>query len=189
VQKWLQHTYTFTGGLASLMLTGTTPITPSSYAMLGADGTFWQEQQTTSPTAYMDETEVGVFEFVPTVCASAWFKIQGVNGYQRVRQVQALYEELDDAGLVMSFNFNYASNSTPTQSNTWTSAQLDELSAPVVMQHVGSEWNKSMSIQVIVQDTPGTNATNGKGMRFVTLSLEMEKLGDNYRQIPAIGRA
>ena len=190
VQKWLQHTYSFTGDLASLMLTGTTPMTPSSYAMLGADGTFWQEQQTTSATAYMDETKAGVFEFVPTVGMSAWFKIQGVNGYQRVRQVQVLYEELDDAGLVMSFNFNYASDvSAPTQSNTWTSAQLDELSVPIVMQHVGAEWNKSMSIQVIVQDTPGTNATNGRGMRFVTLSLEMVQIGDNYRQIPAIGRA
>ena len=57
------------------------------------------------------------------------------------------------------------------------------------MQHVAAQYNKSMGIQVTVFDVQGTNSTNGKGMRFVTLSLEMEKLGDTFRQIPAMGRA
>ena len=192
VQKWLQHSYLWASRGASLMLTGTTPQNPSSYAMLGADGAFWQEQQPSAAQAYMDETETGIFTFVSTNYTSAWFKIQGVNGYQRVTQVQVLFEEQDDAGIGMNFAFaggHGGYTSGLAQAAAWTSLQIDEVAVPIVMQHVAAQYNKSMGIQVTVYDTEGTSATNGKGMRFVTLSLEMEKLGDTFRQIPAMGRA
>lgn len=186
VQKWLEHQYVFPRALAGLMLTEKTPITPASYAMVGWDGALWLEQQPTATNAYMDQTEQGLWEFVSTSVRSAWFKIQGVNGYQRVKQIQVLYEEQDDSGIGMYFYADYSSDLF--QFPTWTSQQLDELTKPVVQAHVAAAMNKSMAIQVLVYDTPGANITNGKGMRFVTLSLEMEKLADTYRQIAAIGR-
>jgi len=154
--------------------------------MLDSLGSFWLENQSSSSTSYMDQTVGSVSYFVPTVVTTSWCKIQGVNGYQRATWVQLTYQEMDDCGLTMSIAVNYASGFV--QSFTWPSGKLDELAVPVVQQHVGAKYNKSMSLQITVSDAAGTSVTNGQGARFVGLSMELEKLGDTFRQVPAIGR-
>ena len=185
--KWLEHTYITTGGIAGVLLTGTTPEHPSGYGLLAQDGGFWQEHQPTDTTAYQDDLAAGGAVFVPTYFSSAWVKIQGVQGYQQAGQVQFLFEERDDCGVGMYFEVNYQNG--PVQSYTWPSLVIDELPLPVVMQHVGAQYNKQMSIRVTVFDVPGTEVTTGRGARFVGLSLALRKLGDTFRQVPAAGRA
>lgn len=180
VNKWFQHTYpSQSAPVASAVLTvGASP----TYSTVTTDGQLWAEN-----TSYYDTNAAGTPVFVPTVVTTAWNKIQGVQGYQRARQVQLLFEEMDDCGITMSFAVNY--QSAIVQTYSWPSAVIDRLPNAIVQQHVGGAYMKQLALQVTVSDTPGTNATNGRGARFVGLSLELEALDGRYRQVPSIGKA
>jgi hypothetical protein len=181
LQQWTTHTRNHVSALvvgASLSSTSA----GSTYSLLTADGNVWQELST-----YLDIDASSVSHFVPTSVSTAWVKIQGVQGYQRARRALLMAEELDDCGLTMGFAVNY--DSTIVQTYTWPSSVLDTLPVFEVEQHVAGAYNKEMSLQITVSDVLGANAVTGQGARFVGLAVEMDRIGDRMRQIPAAGRA
>ena len=191
VNKWITHTYPFqSAGVASATMSSLVSGNPPAYATVTFDGNLWLEQQPTSSTAYFDYDVSGVAHFNPTTVTTAWTKLQGVQGYQRARQVQAIWEESDDCGFTMGFAVNYLS--TIVQTASWPSVVVDQLpggAINVVQQHVAGAYMKQMALQVTVSDTAGTNMSNGKGARYVGLSLELEAIGGRFQQVPVAGKA
>jgi hypothetical protein len=188
VNKWLTHVYQHgASSVSSATLSSVVGDVNPSFAAICSDGTLWLEHQPSDATAYMDDDSVGNHYFVPTTVTTAWVKIQGVQGYQRARQVQLLFEESDTCGVTMGFAVNYKSETV--QSHTWSSYVVDNLRRKVVMQHVASKHMKQLALQVSVSDVQGDTVANGKGARFVGLSLELQPLGGQFRQVPAMGRS
>jgi hypothetical protein len=181
LEQWTMHTRArLSSPVASACLSSVA--TGMLYSLLTTDGNLWQE----SASSYYDQDLSLVSHFVPTTVTSAWIKLQGVQGYQRVRRALLLAEELGDCGLTMGFAVNY--NSTVVQTNTWPSTTLDQLPVFQVDQHVAGAYNKGMSLQVTVSDVAGTGSS-GQGARFVGLAIELDRIGDRMRQVPAAGKA
>ena len=190
--KWLTHTYPQqSAGVTSACLASVVAGTNPSFATVTSNGYLWLERQPTDALAYFDDDDTtGTQHFNPTTVTTEWVKIQGVQGFQRARQVQLLFEEADDCGMTMGFAFNYTS--TVAQTYTWPSTIIDQLPLGymnVVQMYVGAQNNLQMAIQVTATDVAGTAMSNGKGARFVGLSLDLEKISDRYVLVPSIGKA
>ncbi len=105
--------------------------------------------------------------------------------YTAVIQACKALVEIETAGA----SSKTKANGTPLQTATWTSTQLKSL--PIrgqVQAYVGAKWNLSMSVAATISDTPGTAMTNGAGMRFAALALELQNLGARYPLTPAGAR-
>ena len=197
---WLTHQYDHqAASLASASYatvdlsnedTGTT-VQTGVLSFVGADGSMWREtdpvneDQTIAP--YMDQDLQATNYFVPTSTTFSWARIQGVQGYQRARRVMLFVEMLDPAGLEIQIATNY--QGSIVQSSTWSDAIVASLPIPQVEMHVAGFANKQQSVQVTVSDVAGTLATTGQGARFVTASIELQRIGDRWPQIAAAGRA
>ena len=181
VQEWTKHVYANQPApVASATLFGT------QFATITTDGNIWLEHLPSDANAYYDADTSGVSHFVPTSIVTPWIRIQGIQGYQRARLCQLLFESLDDCGLLISLAANY--NNATVQTAVWSSQALDKLPAPVVSTKPSGYVNKGMAMQLTFIDSAGSNATNGQGARFVNFAIELQKLGDRYRAIPAGGR-
>jgi hypothetical protein len=182
--QWTRHEYPqLSAPIASACLTFPSP---QKFTLLTTDGQIWQERLPTDAQAYFDEDSSDNRHFVTTSVTVPWDKMQ-LQGYMRAKRAMVFGQQEDDCGLKMELAFNY--DETVRQTATWYSYQLSEL--PIrgqVETHVAAAWNKSMSIQVTLSDLAGSQMTTGKGMRFVSLSLELENIGSRYRQVPVGGR-
>jgi hypothetical protein len=125
---------------------------------------------------------------------SPWYKVSGVQGYQRVWRVQVLIERKTPCNVTLSLATDY--NSTYTQTHTWTDADiaaLQALGAPesnrVLLElHVANQ--KCSAIRVKVSDstpTSGAGVGTGQGISLVSLALIIgAKQG--LQKLPAAGR-
>ncbi len=160
-------------------------------SLVGSDGSMWREtdpineDQTAAP--YMDQDVLQNNYFVPSVVTFSWGKIQGVQGYQRARRAMLLTETLDPSGLTIQIAVNYQSGIV--QSASWLDTTVALLPIPQVELHVAGGYNKQQSIQVTVSDFGGTLAVSGQGARFITASLELQRIGNRWPQIATMGRA
>ena len=182
--QWTRHEYpSLSAPIASACLTFPSP---QKFTVLTTDGQIWQERLPTDALSHFDEDSSGVRQFVVTSVTVPWVKTQ-VQGYARMKRVQLFGQQEDDCGIRLEFAFNY--DEDVRQTSTWYSYQLSEL--PIrgqVETHVAAKHNKSMSMQVTVSDVAGSAMTTGAGMRFVSVAVELEAIGNRYRQVPAAGR-
>jgi hypothetical protein len=98
-------------------------------------------------------------------------------------------EKMGECTMTMQLAVNY--DPTIVQSGTWDSPTLDSLPlGGQVEMHVAGAYNKQMAIQTSFTDGPSPNLAtdNGQGMRFVSAAIELDLIGQRYRQVPAAGR-
>lgn len=191
LSEWTTHVYS----QLSANVAGTCLSSSGTYTVLSADGNIWQERPPTDSLAYADDNSLGQPNFVPQTLTTAWFRIQGEQGYMRARRLMALLNRVSGAGtagLQIQIAFNY--NPAIKQTCSWTAAQLDQAGfsgndQPVDV-HIDAHWNKGMAMQVTLSDTSGgaTSIGSGQGMRFVSLLAELQQIGERYRQIPVAAR-
>ena len=121
---------------------------------------------------------------------TAWIKLQGVQGYQRCRRVMLLTENDKNSGLNLSLAVNY--NPQIVQAASWTYDEVAQLVMPQVEMHVGRRYNKQQAIQITVSDSPGIQEEDVPlgtfGSVFIALAIELQKIGDRYPGIQALGR-
>jgi hypothetical protein len=182
--QWTRHEYpSLSAPIASACLTFPSP---QKFTILTTDGQIWQERLPTDAQSHFDEDVNDARQFVVTSVTVPYVKTQ-LQGYARMKRVQLFGQQEDDCGIKLEFAFNY--DDSVRQTSTWYSYQLSEL--PIrgqVETHVAAKHNKSMSMQVTVSDVAGSAMTTGAGMRFVSVAIELEAIGNRYRAIPAAGR-
>ena len=198
-KQWTTFRYDHTSAPISGMAFAETTTTNSAGALVPtaftvattSDGTLWREQDpalaTLAQPVWEDTDTIGNYYFVPPVYKTAWFKLQGVQGLQRARRVQVMAETQDAAGLTVGLAVNY--DPATVQSHTWTDYTLSNLDVPQVSMMPAGAYNTQQALQVTVQDVGGPLATSGKGLRLVSIAVELQRLGDHNPLVPARGRA
>ncbi|AKU93373.1 hypothetical protein AKJ09_00037 [Labilithrix luteola] len=181
--QWTTHEY---GQLSAPVASTCLTFGSQQFTVLTTDGHLWQERTPTDPNRCMDQDVTGRNCFVPTTITVPFIKTQ-VQGYQRMRRIQTFCEQQDDCGLLVNLAFNY--DETIRQTATWTSQQLQPLNIRgLVETYVSAAYNKQMSVQVSISDTPGAAMTTGAGMRFAAMALELQNLGPRYKLSGAAAR-
>jgi len=159
---------------------------PQRYTLITTDGELWQEKLRSAATAYMDDDVLDASHFVETEITTAPVKVT-VMGDLRARVVQFLGDRLDNCGLEVELQVNY--KDTVVQTDRWYSDDLDQLDVPGMVQvEVDSDWTRCMAVSITVRDKAGSSMTDGRGMRFVALTVDLENVGPRYRAIPALGK-
>ena len=78
------------------------------------------------------------------------------------------------------------------QAASWTYDEVAQLVMPQVEMHVGRRYNKQQAIQITVSDSPGIQEEDVPlgtfGSVFIALAIELQKIGDRYPGIQALGR-
>lgn len=172
LNQWTTHTYTnLDAPIVDLYLNN------DVYTVLTSHGTRYQE----SATSYLDKDSSAVTHFVTLQVVSPWLKISGTQGYQRSRRTLAYGVQNDPCGMTVSLAFNY--DSTVKQSNTWTNEQL--AGQGQVELHTDAAYSKCESLQVTLSDVDSASKVTGQGMSFDAIGLDMDKIGDRYRRLPA----
>lgn len=160
--------------------------------IVGQNASMWRELEpnvevTAGLFPYEDQDVLTNNYFVPTSVTSAWVKLQGIQGYQRARRAMLLTEMPDPAGLTLEIAQNY--QPATVQSFTWTDEQIAELNIPQVEMHVGGMFNKQQALQVTISDVGGPLAQTGQGARFISVGIELQRIGDRWPQVAVGGRA
>jgi hypothetical protein len=183
LQQWTTHVYAQILGYVVSACLGNA----GQLVLMDSGGNIWQEHLPSDTNAYLDEDISSTDHFVTTTIMTAPIKIQGVQGYMRARRAMLLANRLDDCGFTMGLSVNY--QPAIVQTRTWESTQIDELPYDQVSMHMAGAYNKVMSIQLTVNDTEGTNSTNGQGAQFESLAVELDQIGNRFRRIPRQGKA
>jgi hypothetical protein len=171
LNQWTTHSYThLDSAIVDLYLVN------DVYTVLTTKGTRYTEASN-----YLDTDTASASYFVPLSITSPWIKVSGQQGYQRARRVLGLGIANDPSGIKMDLAFNY--KSTVRQTKTKTYAQLAGDSQ--ISTHVAAQWNKCQALQVTLTDVDDASKSTGQGMSFGAIGLDMDKIGDYYRRLPA----
>lgn len=144
-------------------------------------GLVMTERGVNDSSAYRDGTQ-----WVTLKITTAWLKLMGLQGFQRIRRLGLLLNQQTPHGLTVAIAFDYRPSAAQTE--TITSTQLAVLSPPIQpMFRIGSHNGASPraeSIQVQLTDaapSPQSPAT-GQGSFFVGLALEIARKPGLRRQ-------
>lgn len=134
-----------------------------SYTRIGATSTSSRE----NTTLYTDLSVRVALEMV-----TAWIKLAGLQGFQRVRRAMFL-GIWDSEDVQISVGYDYDDSTYPT-ARTWTAAEVTSLTPLQLAIHIDQQ--KSQSIRFKFSDAPiipQTPPTAGAGWRLSALTLEV----------------
>lgn len=104
-----------------------------------------------------------------------WIMVGAIGGFQRVWRAIPEMEKISDHGLYVNF-YNDGDESTPVQTETWTSADISALQGlPRERIVIGVANQKCQSLRIELADTAPTSPATGNsaGFRYHGLSLEI----------------
>lgn len=105
--------------------------------------------------------------YVPTLVETAWIKIAGLQGFQRIWRVQALLKRISPAGLRISLSYDY--DDTPTEARTWTDAEAWAVTEGAFEIHCKRQ--KCTAIKVRVECLEPVEFTSGGSFEYLGLRL------------------
>jgi hypothetical protein len=145
------------------------------YTFVSNTGQVMTERPSSDVSACLDGSH-----WITLTVGTAWMKLSGLQGFQRIRRLGLLMNENTAHGLSVALSFNYASSAAQTE--TLTDAQVVGLPRPPLqpMFRIGSQNGASPrceSLQVTLSDSsPGSNPVGtGQGSFFVGLALEIAR--------------
>lgn len=145
-----------------------------------ADAVLWGGEYTwVSPlgSAYDESYEawLDVASWVELQATTPWFKLGGLQGYQRVFDVQLLLERLTSHDLKLEIAFDYVESWVDVK--TWTASRIDAMDTEFLER--GIKRPKSTAIKFRITDaTPsdGPAVGTGRGPALLGLLLEVNAL-------------
>lgn len=170
-------------GAASAALIGNQPGTMPTYTWITSAGKIYQE----STSSYLDNAAwvTGQFEtpWIKTGSGAGGPNISGgIQGFQRLRHVLALFQSMSPHDLTVSLAFDYSPSYTETHTFTW--AQLGALARGNVDVHVANQRCQAVRVKVVdLTPSSGTVGT-GQGPVFLGLALEVGVIAGRAR-LPA----
>jgi hypothetical protein len=133
-----------------------------------------------TPGNYLDTADQ---VWQPTTIQTSWIKLDGEQGYNRVRNVTLLAQRLTGHDLTISVAYDY--NPAVVDARTFTAA---ELAALTTREQVGVSFSrqKIQAVQITINDaTPSSGVVGtGQGAIFLGLAFEVQPKGGTYR-LPA----
>ncbi len=130
----------------------------------GAPELHWIDGAEGESIAYDDAT-IGYDEIAAAnvwadgVLETAWIKLAGLQGYQRVWRILLLLRRITDHALTVELAFDYSD--TYTETFTWTAAEIAAL--PREQAEVRPRRQKCQAVRVRVTDAAGGTLGSGRG--------------------------
>ena len=120
------------------------------------------------PGAYNDDNSA----YVPLNVTTAWYKLGGIQGFQRVRWATLLMDNsATDFDLTIQVGYDYNSSYTDTFSFTSTELAAMDQSGQQVKIHIPTQ--RCQSIRFNIADSKTNAGSNVKGPVLVGMSLEV----------------
>lgn len=162
-------------GLARAMFISAARSPAGVYTAVTNAGQVMTERLAGDASLYLDGSH-----WITLTIGTAWMKLSGLQGFQRIRRLGLLMNEKTDHDLSVAISFDYASSAAQTE--TLTDAQLHALPRPPMqpMLRIGSQNGASPrceAMQVTLTDSsPASNPVGtGQGSFFVGLALEIAR--------------
>jgi hypothetical protein len=132
-----------------------------------------------TPGTYLDGAA-----WITATLETGWFKLDGVQGYNRVRETGILAEYLTGHELAVSVGYDYATSYTDAVS--WTAAQIAAFTTTREQVSVSHSRQKTEAVRVLLVDaTPSSGSVGtGQGAAFIGLVFSAAPKGGTYR-LPA----
>jgi hypothetical protein len=142
------------------------------YTVITNAGQFMTERPSSDPNACLDGGH-----WITLTIATAWLKLAGLQGFQRIRKLGLLLNGKTAYQLSVAIAFDY--QSSPAQTETKTDVQLVTNPMQPIFR-IGSQNGASPrceAMQVTLTDSaPGTNPVGtGQGAYFIGLALEIAR--------------
>lgn len=115
---------------------------------------------------------------------TAWIKVSGVQGLQRVWRILLLFNRRGPTGLTIRLRYDY-DDETDVEVRTWTQSDLAAL--PKGQVEIHCKRQQCMAVKVVVEDAPtepGNDDTAGNdylGLRLIVGTKGKTPLGAKYR--------
>ena len=185
LDNWSTFLYAQTGGGN---LTDAT-VQNGTYTVLAPSGYAYQEKAIHGFAApWKDQDSTGAEHFVPSSVTTPGIKVNGVQGYQRVRRAQFCAPATDPHDITISLAID--NDPTVRQSAFWTATQLSSnMYGDQCEVHLAGDINKCESVSVTIADSDVNNVSvTGQGVTFTALGIEIDQIGKRYRRLPATAR-
>ena len=152
---------------------------PGAYVMLCNNGAVLHELS----SSFTDPSS----DFIERTYETAWIRTAGIQGFQRVRKLLALFRSVTDQGVTIYVGYDY--ETTYSRSMTWTATQITALLSGDRAQLVYPlQVQKCEAIRFKIVDTASGTLGTGEGMHLVGLAIEVGvKRGAMKRPAAAVG--
>jgi hypothetical protein len=121
--------------------------------------------------------------YIPSTIETPWFKLSGLQGYQRAKSLTLLFNSLTPHTLTISVAYDYSSSYT--QVTTFTAAELAAM--PKGQVSIDLAVQKTQAVRFKIDDgdpTPAAMGT-GQGPQFIGLAVEYTNKAGRFRLPPA----
>lgn len=133
-----------------------------AYHMIRPNGSVVRDDETT----YLESGSTWVTQQIET----AWLKVAGLQGFQKLRKVTMLAQKMTNHDMRMELAFDY--ESAFTESYTWTAAQINALPREQLQMPV--KRRKCMAVKVRLTDATPSSGSPGTGQGPIVLGIALE---------------
>ena len=138
-------------------------VTNSKHTYLGSDGYI-----TRDVAAAVYDGLAASQEAIVSTFTTAWIKLAGLQGYQRVKRVSFLGQHL---GGKVSLSAQYNYNESVSTTKEWTDAEITALSTDPMQLSIHIPRQKSQSIRFVYSDAPSLGAAPAGGDVISSISI------------------